>query len=274
MDSTKVNPSRKLPGERIAAREWNAVVDAFASIDVGSTRTIVPPANLFDSNVVLIWNQSGSTFARFSPFGLKFNLTPIFNPTDPDKVTSYQQHRGMNARSPLTIDTAHGSIGITLDEIPAEGYGRGIISGAVPCKIDILNTLHKYATVKNNNATELVSCTQGPCRILWREDGTGTRWAIIRLGHSMPVFFPVKIIPTATGTYGSDSTACTKTYDVTDANGQSLGTSMTPQKLRPSPGQIKIIPTDSIGLGYYDIAGTFFLWDANEVPNRYPAADT
>lgn len=277
MDSSRTPLRRLKPGDRPKASEWNAIVDALSRVEVSSDRASGPPRLPFDADVVLVSNGTGGDFEQFAPFGLTVSATPTFNPTTAAAIPSYQMHRAMQMQVPSYAGFAtqtHGRLGITLDPIRSGKIGRAILSGVAPCKIDIVASGHQYADLKHSDKTQLQSRSQGPCQILWRESGTGTRWAIVRIGHTMPVFFPVLVTPTVTGTYGSDSTACSKTYDVTDLDYVSLGTGMTPQKPRPQPGQIKIISDGQVGQGYYDSGGTFFLWDAGEVPNRYPAQDT
>jgi len=273
MDSTKVNPSRKLPGERIAAREWNAVVDSFARLDVSSEPGGVAQSGDFNADVVLVANTTGRDLARFSPIGITISSTPVFNPTTAAAIPAYQAHRGMSAGVPQ-IAHSDGRLGVTLDAIGSNKYGRAIFSGVVPCKIDMVAAGHQFATAKASNTDELVSVQHGPFYILWRETGTGTRWAIVRLGHIQTVLFPVLVTPTAGGTYGSNSTACNKTYDVTDLNYVSLGTAKTPKRPRPQPGEIKIVGDGAVGIAYYDENRNIVLYDAGEVPNRYPSHDT
>jgi hypothetical protein len=57
------------------------------------------------------------------------------------------------------------------------------------------------------------------------------------------------------------STAATYTYNVSDLNGNSLGTGMTPKKPRPSG---PLIAGGGLGTGYYDESTTFQLYDAGE----------
>ena len=83
--------------------------------------------------------------------------------------------------------------------------------------------------------------------------------------------FPVTVYKTGGGT-GSPTTACTYKYTVKTVDEvTTLGTVMTPEKNRPSVGYMKAPSDGDIGLGYWSIAGVFYLFDANEIPE--PTAD-
>jgi len=75
-------------------------------------------------------------------------------------------------------------------------------------------------------------------------------------------------------TDGDSASACDRTYtartlDATSptSGGLLLGQTLTPKRRRPDPGMLDV-PSDTgsgvVGVGYYDLAGAFCLWDANE----------
>lgn len=93
--------------------------------------------------------------------------------------------------------------------------------------------------------------------------------------HTAGKLFPVRVWADG-GSAGDASNSCSKTYTVRtlDATGPStggisLGTSMSPQKRRTSVGAVDFpaaTGSGEIGLGYF-VASTFYLYDANEVPD-------
>lgn len=90
--------------------------------------------------------------------------------------------------------------------------------------------------------------------------------APINLFFTTPrTFFPVLVTKTS-GVSGSKTAKCEYVYTVTDMNGTELGAGMTPGKERTLIGAYVAIGDGSVGMGYYDLAGDFALWDANEVP--------
>ncbi|HUX16382.1 MAG TPA: hypothetical protein VMW52_07895 [Phycisphaerae bacterium] len=81
--------------------------------------------------------------------------------------------------------------------------------------------------------------------------------------------FAVKVWKTG-GDEGDKTNPCTFVYTVKDVDDHELGTGMTPEKNRPAIGKFTAPDDEDYGLGFYDSAGTFHLYDANEV--RKPKA--
>ena len=264
-----------MPGEHIAAREWNAVVDAFARIPVGSDRPDGSGEAPFDTNVVLCRNSTEVDLEIFSPFFIdtQNSTSLIFNPADAASLPSFQKHRPIWAEPPGGAPKIHWSVGITLDPIKDNVYGRAAIGGAIPCQVDMVNAAHRFARLKASSTTELISSVYGPVQILWRPSGTGVKWCVVSPQPFVSRMVPVRITKDG-GVYGSDSTACTATYTVRDLNLVLIESAMTPRRPRGVRGEIKAISDNSFGVGFWDEVGTFFLWDAGETPNSFPALDT
>lgn len=70
--------------------------------------------------------------------------------------------------------------------------------------------------------------------------------------------FPVNLVSDG-GDSGDETGPATWTYTVSTLSGSELGTTMSPQKRLPGA-----LNAGSFGLGYYNEAGTFVLWDTNE----------
>ena len=54
--------------------------------------------------------------------------------------------------------------------------------GLCPVKITVENEDHAFADVNDGEAATLKSTATGAAQILWKEDGTGEKWAVVRLG--------------------------------------------------------------------------------------------
>jgi hypothetical protein len=63
--------------------------------------------------------------------------------------------------------------------LESEKLGKALLQGITPAKIKIGNESHKFAKL---DASELVSTSSGTGRILWKESGTGEKWALLQLG--------------------------------------------------------------------------------------------
>lgn len=64
---------------------------------------------------------------------------------------------------------------------PADRARPAVVIGATWCKVNILDAAHQFATSIDADDTKLESSTAG-VRILWKETGTGDKWAIVLLG--------------------------------------------------------------------------------------------
>jgi hypothetical protein len=71
--------------------------------------------------------------------------------------------------------------GITMEPIAARTWGPICIAGACPAKVYVTDTDHDYAAATAGVTGFLTSGTSGAAFILWKEAGTGTKWAIVRL---------------------------------------------------------------------------------------------
>jgi hypothetical protein len=62
-----------------------------------------------------------------------------------------------------------------------EECGPATLAGITPAKVNVSNETHRFATA---DAGVLKSSDSGTARILWKEDGTGEKWAALQVGIS------------------------------------------------------------------------------------------
>lgn len=80
-------------------------------------------------------------------------------------------------------DTGHvGKFAIALEPIAAGDVGRVVVSGVVQVQINVIDASDKFADIADGDNTQLESTTSGAARILWKESGTGTKWAVVNIG--------------------------------------------------------------------------------------------
>jgi hypothetical protein len=147
-------------------------------------------------------------------------------------------------------------------------------------QIDVPDEDHEYrfAEIDDGVVDNLTVSLIGSASILWREEGTGLKWAIIRFGGGpdtgLTGLIPVKVWRDGGTTDGDKTEPCDRTYKVRtldadgsdDSSSRLLGENLTPQKRRPAQGKLDTPPSGGsgvVGLGYYD-SSTFILYDANE----------
>ena len=79
-----------------------------------------------------------------------------------------------------------GDFAVTMEEIGPQRIGRAWVDGVFPAKVDVTDTTHRWADLKTGDATQLRSAISGAAKILWKQSGMGTKWALVRLGREIP----------------------------------------------------------------------------------------
>ena len=178
----------------------------------------VEGAHPFD--IILVKNVSDTDVAQFGILGIHDIL---FTPTDNE--LGFKERPALCGTTP-DADLHTGKFVVCLDPIPcavaedpeaeppitgsSAGIGRALLVGATPVQIDVIDEDHAYADVKDGDSTQLQSCGSGAAQILYKESGTGTKWAVVRLGVP-PVPFRI----------GTDSICLAREYYDDHASGDS-----------------------------------------------------
>jgi len=128
------------------------------------------------ASVVLVENKSGYAVDWFGVLGIDGPL--IAEATNSNEFKS----RVMFTASTPDIDKHEGLFVVCIEAIPDGQIGKAVVSGVVQVQIDVTDADHTYAEIKDDDRTMLASGASGSARILWKATGTGTQWAIVRLG--------------------------------------------------------------------------------------------
>jgi hypothetical protein len=102
--------------------------------------------------------------------------------------------------------------------------------------MDVQNEDHRFADVGDEVAGHLVSAVSGAAEILWKESGTGVKWAVVRLGPHAGALLWAKAQGNSHD-YGSDPhVSCKAVGGVSLAHGppSSIARKHLPQQLSPS----------------------------------------
>jgi hypothetical protein len=83
--------------------------------------------------------------------------------------------------------------------------GRGMLAGVTPARVAVTAEAHDYAEPDPLLPGRLRSTWQGSCRILWKQPGTGDRWAVVHFPVSDG---PRLLIENASGQTIQDGYAC------------------------------------------------------------------
>lgn len=161
---------------RIPAAAYNAFIDAARAHRGRGTKVArrTDPARR-SAGVALIQNDSGAALGRFSILGITGPLTA--RASNPAAFTEAPRFTGE------TPAAGHaGKFAVLLEPIANGAVGRAVFAGLALCRVYVNDAGDGFADVKAADATQLDSGTSGSAVILWKDSGTGTQWAIVRLG--------------------------------------------------------------------------------------------
>lgn len=129
--------------------------------------------------IVYVYNNTGSAVGRLSILGISgVQITPTAN------LEQFLRKPVFTGNTPDSEDHSDGRFVICLEPIAAGGIGRCLVSGIVAVTINVTDESHVYADITDGDESKLTSADSGPCVILWKESGTGSKYAIIRFGSS------------------------------------------------------------------------------------------
>lgn len=169
----KVNAGQPI---EIQAKTWNAFVDAaVAHRQGGRVNAVFESDDEQPANTIAISNDTGADLEPFQVVGLD---GVVITPTDGQ--ATFERRVLMSGITPAIADHRT-AFAITTQAIPAGAIGRAVVTGCTVVQIDITQTYHKFATVKDADATQLESASYGAAQILWQESGTGTKWGLVNL---------------------------------------------------------------------------------------------
>jgi len=252
----------------IPARAYNTFVDAGQDfLDRREDQGAGSSRDVRHSGIVLVKNSSGAARDRFDVLGVSGIL---YSPSD--NLLGFKNQPVLTGVVPTVADHTARFV-ICLAPLADGAVGPALASGVSPVRVDVADEAHRYADVNNNAAGSLKSGAGGAALVLWKESGTGEKWAVVRLGlPSDPLggVFAAKVTKDG-GSAGSKDADCTFTYTVKDLAGNELGTTLTPKRPRFTHVEYAQPSADSPGLAYYDDQGALQLYDAVE---EIPETDT
>lgn len=88
---------------------------------------------------------------------------------------------------------------VTAHAIPAGTFGRAVASGVVPVEVtsDDGDPGKRFAALDDSTPAVLIAVAEPTgCEILWRAEGTGAQWALVRLStHGKRIMTVLQLIP-------------------------------------------------------------------------------
>lgn len=162
-----------------------------------------------EAGVILVRNKSGAAVPRAGVLGL--DVPPIL---PADNLGEFQARVFFDGIIP-TVSAHSGLFVVTLEPIASDKIGRAAISGVVPCQVYVASGDEALTScdVYDDDTTQLEASSTGSAQILWKENGTGTVWAYVRLGRFDQA--AAGTAPVATRIIGTPNTTVSNTTTTT-----------------------------------------------------------
>ena len=162
---------------KVKASTWNAFIDAANfcrnnQLEFGSNAL----RGNSKTGIILIRNDSGSLLEQFSPVILD---DLIIQPDNDEKEQEFKSRVPVFSGKKVSADNKDQPFAILQTPLESEKIGKALLLGVTPAKVNIGNESHEYAKL---DSTGLVSGSTGDGGILWKESGTGEKWALLQLG--------------------------------------------------------------------------------------------
>lgn len=259
----KVNSGDRL---RIPAVAYNSFVDAAADLrnrQRSQSSAAIPPD--VRPGIVLVRNDSGRNLDQFNVVGLG---GIIIAPTDNER--EFRTHVVMSGAVPDS--TKHrGKFAVLAEPIAADKFGLAYVDAICQVKLNVPAGAVEcpFAEILDGETAHLAMAGHGSARILWREDGTGVKWAVVRIGPP-PAMFPVALEQTG-GAHGDENASASWTYTVKDIfTGDTLKPDVNPGEAphkfkRPAVGWMTAA---TFGYAHFDGDGALVVGWVNEVPEQ------
>jgi hypothetical protein len=232
----------------IPAAVWNNVLDMVQDYrnsrmngGAGAMRPGRP-----GGNIILVRNDSGAARARFDVLGIS---APVYTPTQ--NLSTFQNQIAAVGVTPVAGHA--GKFVIMLEPLAAGSIGQALVVGVCPVQVNVTDANHGFADVAASQCGYLASGSTGAAAILWKESGTGVKWAIVKLaiqGGSSQAgssTFPAKVTASlGSAAYSVREQSCTGAGAFADKSGAQLVTAHNLSELSLGPGGA--MPINSIVL--------------------------
>ncbi len=248
----------------IPATAYNAMLDAAQAVR-NRRLNLAPHGSGFESLFVHVVNTTGRELQRFDVVGLDGPLVT----DDEDAFCERIVFKGVVPKK-----EHKGKFAVLQEDAAADMCVRACVYGTTIAKVRVATEPDsdeppkvRFCDIKENETGYLVS-GGGGAEVLWSDDSTNNRWAIIRIGSGKSTLFPVKLEQTG-GEQGDHKKAASWEYKVTDAmTDEKLEEDVDPTK---SPHQWKrpevgAISKATFGYAHYDNDDKLVLGWINEVP--------
>ncbi|HOD83731.1 MAG: hypothetical protein BWX88_05113 [Planctomycetes bacterium ADurb.Bin126] len=173
----RVQKGQPLRGN-ITAEGWNAAMAAAEDLAGRKSSLGGDFMQTFrQAGIVLVKNAGDYDRGRFDVLGIDgVAITASAN------LEEFQNRIVLSGDTPAAADHT-GRFVVLLEPIAAGAIGKAVVSGVCPVQVDVQKEEDEWADVSDDDATALKSGSFGGAAILWKESGTGKRWAVVRVSN-------------------------------------------------------------------------------------------
>jgi len=162
----------------LTAEAWNGAMDAAADLAARRNTTGRDWLETFrQADIVRIRNDSGYARSRFDILGVD---DVVISPTD--NLDEFKSRPALAGVKP-DVKKHIARFAVLLEPLAASAIGMAVVAGVTVVQVDVKDEGHWCAEVEDEGTDHLVSAGAGSAKILWKESGTGVKWAVVRLGH-------------------------------------------------------------------------------------------
>lgn len=176
-----LKPGQRLDG--IPHKAWNAFVEAARYVK-GQKRSLFREAlrDVPQTGIVRLRNESGSNRERFDVLG----IDDVF-PQPSANPNGFKAGPVLHGVTP-SEDDHRGRFAILLEPAKSGAIVSACVAGTSVAKVNVVRDEDwiQFADIEDGEAGYVKAQCQGSAKILWRESGTGLKWAVVRLGN-LPV---------------------------------------------------------------------------------------
>jgi hypothetical protein len=159
------------------ASDWNAFVDA-ANAHKNRQHNIAKPQQFANSvNIVIVKNASDYNLPIYAPV---VTASVAIKPKDDGRQFFTDRNHPTFNVVPVDLVDQPGTFLILTEPILAGKTGKAMLYGTMSVKLNISDEKH-FCASGEYGTDKLVSCYDGPMKILYKESGTGEKWAVVSL---------------------------------------------------------------------------------------------
>lgn len=162
----------------ISHRAWDDLMKTQDEAKRREIERLVRTLNVHrQATIVEVQNNSSEEFdTRFRVVGIS---GPGIGPDD--NLRQFKNRVYLSGVKPQEKEHL-GQFAVFLEPATSGAIRRAYVSGVFPVQIEVLDEDDEFADVKHDTVEHLQTRCCGAAQILWKESGTGVKWAIVRLG--------------------------------------------------------------------------------------------